>query len=76
MAGVKEGKLTSEWVLTKYGSAIAVAAPVAAAVLSRWLGVEVPTEQVVDLATNALLAVAAMVSAYSVGRSIVKSRSK
>lgn len=74
MASIKDGRATSEYLLTKYGAAIAAAAPVVAVIASKYLGVQVTAESVVELANNALIAIAAMASAYSIGRSIVKSR--
>lgn len=72
MSEVKPGNQTSEYLLTKYGTAITVAAPIVAAVAAKAFNVEVTAEQVIELANNAIIAIAAIVSSYSIGRSIVK----
>lgn len=70
------GVETSEYGLAKYGSAVAVAAPILAALAAKFLDVEITVEQVTELAKHSIVAIMGIASAYAVGRSVVKSRDK
>ena len=70
---VKAGNTTSEFLVTKIGASVAIAAPLLVTFAAS-RGYDISAQQIVDLANNALVAVAALGSAYAIGRSLVKAR--